>query len=1328
MADNIQDGTPVGVPRTASLGLHDIQVLPTTQPSIPNLQEKPTLDTQVIPKGQALPPDLSVAGELLQKAPDIVEPSAWSAFHQNLAPMAKSIGQAIYEDVVYPHQVGYDPTIRAKAFIDANGITKQEDVVYLNGAVSTDDAAYREQRVHDDRAAANSFAAHPWIGTGASLADADLLTLAIPIGGEATVGSKLAIRAGIAATYAGAAAGANALLPNQLRTQDERNMDSLTMGLAGAFTPLHFGTKVVTDTALAPGIATESKLVANEVKVVTNKQYSGLSAPLGISGIPLDIQVQIALRDSKAEAFNAELMQSTAPLEERQAKAMAFHDTNTLPVAPRTPAQAADIFSGTLPVVHGSKVGEITFQDTVPTADKSYSDNVFGDNVIYTAENRQWTPDEAGAADMRMPYYPNVHAGTATFNKAFVLTPDSITRLPKAAHGDGTTIVAGLRSLGYDGLIIRGFKDSQFKLNQGLAELGGIDEAVLQDQVVSLKHSQVNLTPSTRATLDADLAKLQVAYPSTTSSTLGADIAIEASLVAADITAHADSVGVLTKANILGEEVRLPISQPLPEGHMIPDMSKDHAVIADIQSSADTMWHLTKGDRTNVLNNVLAAPRTQGDNAATLTAATQAVLESKLVGTEQAIDAAARELGGTSPFMWFGRKRHTEWLYNVSRQFGDAMQKLDQQVVQRLNDGIITDTTVTHAMIDATDLPNAIKKIQHTYVDSGFAEEALRRAKHGGLLDHLDDVAALHPRPSYVPVKHSWEQMHSLVQAGRVTENQLHKFLGNQIIRMYPEMQGAKLLHGVAGGTTPVPRAVTLSAEDLGKNFYETLKERSLGLSNVTTAGITREQMVTLLRKAGVVDKDIENIANKVYHGTQQEGSGAAKNLRSRLAWDWTQSAIGKDGNTFSLGDLVDGNAFLNLSDYARTMSHRVGLAKYGIKTEADFNTLGEQLLQNLPAGVPLEKAREFLKNVKARSFGHTVGENLPAWVRSGQTLAGSMFLAGSGLYNIGDLATQVAKMGLLRTLPELRAGMKNLINPMKSMAANEAKDLQDILTGILSADGRWRNIQLRYADNFEIGNNVHNAIQYMGQSTKFMNGAEYVKRFQTGIIGGIFATAFKNAAKGSAKDIKYMKETLRISDDLTNAIIGEYKTHGAAVDLWNNSVRYSMEQKVFAEADNLALTIRNGEIPAFMEHSSVGKVLFPFMSFTMSTQNKVLRNTYARDGGAGVAMIAAVQLPTAILIAMSKNVIQGKEPDDKLAHGATNALSITGAFGYPLGIALDGGLKTSSTPIAPVSSALSLGQKMYKGNAGAMDYLKASPFGAAIGLQGFITAMESAH
>ena len=156
------------------------------------------------------------------------------------------------------------------------------------------------------------------------------------------------------------------------------------------------------------------------------------------------------------------------------------------------------------------------------------------------------------------------------------------------------------------------------------------------------------------------------------------------------------------------------------------------------------------------------------------------------------------------------------------------------------------------------------------------------------------------------------------------------------------------------------------------------------------------------------------------------------------------------------------------------------------------------------------------------------------------------------------------------------------------------------------------------------------------------------------------------------------------------------------------------------------SITLRNGEIPAFMEHSAVGKVLFPFMSFTLATQQKVLRNTYARDGAAGVAMIGALQLPLAVLVAMARNVALGKAPDENLARGATNSISILGTFGYPLGIALDGGLKSSSTPLAPVASVLQFGQKVYAGDAQVSDAIAASPVGAFLGLRAVVNALEN--
>ena len=75
------------------------------------------------------------------------------------------------------------------------------------------------------------------------------------------------------------------------------------------------------------------------------------------------------------------------------------------------------------------------------------------------------------------------------------------------------------------------------------------------------------------------------------------------------------------------------------------------------------------------------------------------------------------------------------------------------------------------------------------------------------------------------------------------------------------------------------------------------------------------------------------------------------------------------------------------------------------------------------------------------------------------------------------------------------------------------------------------------------------------------------------------------------------------MSDEFVRDITKEWNTHGAAIDNWTARIRVAMEQEVFFEADNLAHTIRTGELPAFLEHSSVGKVIFPFLSFTMAMQ-----------------------------------------------------------------------------------------------------------------------------
>lgn len=777
-------------------------------------------------------------------------------------------------------------------------------------------------------------------------------------------------------------------------------------------------------------------------------------------------------------------------------------------------------------------------------------------------------------------------------------------------------------------------------------------------------------------------------------------------------TSTASTVGSLGDANIFGAEGKIPVSQPLdPRKVPLPDWAANSKLAAKLQSSGDYLMYLLNGNDQHPLSKVLATVRTQGDNAPYASAPVQADLEFRLVGVEDAINDAAKELYQTSPNTWFGRKDHTVAQYQVTEQFGQAMQKLDQHIVERLNNELPVDKAYIMKQIDSTDLPEAIKNIQRTYVESGFAETALKKANASGLLESLDNAAALHSRPTYIPVKHSYERLSGILKSGQATERQLFEFIGKQIQRMYPEMQELS--------------RVKLDAYALGRNFYDNQEKAALGVTEVTTAGLTKDQIQSLLRQGGVHEDDIVRVSDKVFYGTQKEGTGTIKQFRKRLSWDWNARGQGENGFEFSMGDLVDGNIYMNLTDYARTMSRRIGLAQYGIKTTADLDGAITDALKNLPKDVPVDEAKAFLNNVRAQALGQPMGEAVPEALRSLNTMAGSMLLSNSGLYNVVDLVTQVAKMGLLRTLPEIKNGLKNAFTSLKGVDKGGAEQLYDVLTGRLSTDGRWRNITTRYGDAFEVSHGVHETIQYYGQAARFMNLSEYIKRFQIGLVGGIFTSAFEGAAKGSAKDIAYMRNTLKMSDQLIDEVAAQYRVHGANVDMWNNNVRMAMEQKVFFESDNLAHTIRSGEIPAFMEHSVVGKTVFPFMSFAFAMQQKVLRNTYQRDGAAGIALLAAVQLPTAVMVAAVKNIKNGKEPDDNLAKGSVTALSMLGAFSYPLEIIMNGGLNSSSAALSPVANAMSLGQKITDGTVDLRSIKNATPLGSMTGLDFFITAIE---
>ena len=149
------------------------------------------------------------------------------------------------------------------------------------------------------------------------------------------------------------------------------------------------------------------------------------------------------------------------------------------------------MFKGVLPVQHASSEKSLKeFIDPSDVKDSArYPENEFGNNAVYFGEkNSPFTNTEGMYGYEPSPFLYDVEA---KFDNAFVLTPQSIKELsslvPEKQRRFGGSVADVLKSKGYDGLIIRGFDNSN-KTQKIIDEAEKKDKffyGIFQDQVVS---------------------------------------------------------------------------------------------------------------------------------------------------------------------------------------------------------------------------------------------------------------------------------------------------------------------------------------------------------------------------------------------------------------------------------------------------------------------------------------------------------------------------------------------------------------------------------------------------------------------------------------------------------------------------------------------------------------------------------------------------------------------------------------------------------------------------------------------------------------------------
>lgn len=750
----------------------------------------------------------------------------------------------------------------------------------------------------------------------------------------------------------------------------------------------------------------------------------------------------------------------------------------------------------------------------------------------------------------------------------------------------------------------------------------------------------------------------------------------------------------------LEAELKAPLKTSNTVGLTRAEFMNKSATVNKITSGADELAYYIKADPEHPAYHLLASVTTEGDNVATAQAAFMNTYGALLVPTEVALKGAIKDITGAGRGL-FGsiNGSYQENALSVFKTFQAEMQKLDSRVLafESKYKRIPTDAEIK-SMLDDVPLHPSMRKVMDTYINSGFAMRILDDSKTTGVLSTVENADSIVRRPTYFPVKHNYDNMHKLVQDGKATWDDLATFYGEQITTMYPKLLDPKYAKAgrtyadvQKGAKTATTNPYKLTVKQVGQHFIETQRQGARSLGDVTTVGMNKEVMHDMLTKAGLTSDEAATATKRIFDEQNKQGTGAPKNYRRRIEWDWKQPFETSKGHIITMADLVDNSAMSSLDAYARRMAHRNGLGRYGIRTEAELDKILESIPDNAPKGTDPQEVRRFLQDVRNDLLGNATGAQVPNSIRAAQSLADMFLLAGSGLLSLVDLTTQVVKTGVIKNFGAIHQGMKAALLPMSKFTKDEAKDFTDIMTGRLMQGSRWKWFMTHYSDNFQVGGGTAEAAQYYGQSARFMNMSETVKRFQIGMLMGTYLNTTKKAAQGSAADIKFLKTKMNMHDDLINGITAEWKKHGGAVDAWDADVRIAYEQKIMHEADNLALTIQKGETPAILEYNAVGKVIFPYMRYAFAAQQKILRRTHNRDGAVGLALLLAAQTPVAMLVASAQNIRQGKEPDEDLVVGTIRAMTALGALNYPLELIMSGFGNNSVTAIAPFSKSYNL-------------------------------------
>lgn len=434
-------------------------------------------------------------------------------------------------------------------------------------------------------------------------------------------------------------------------------------------------------------------------------------------------------------------------------------------------------------------------------------------------------------------------------------------------------------------------------------------------------------------------------------------------------------------------------------------------------------------------------------------------------------------------------------------------------------------------------------------------------------------------------------------------------------------------------------------------------------LGHIGTANA--EQVRSILSESGIsaerVQRAIDVIVGKVNEG------GKTSVLKRRIDIDMGASSQMTDGVTRSVTDLVDTNVTRNLDNYLDNAAGQAALARKGMPSASAIDAVRKEFLHSIASLPDREKAAKLFDNTIASIKGNPVGEEVSDGMRKLAAVTQMIGLSGSGLWQMTEYASAMAKYGMVKTTKEILRTMPGFKQLMGEAAhdSGTASSLHNILTRNSAQDLRIRPYIQKMEDNFEmaVGDNAGLSLQQAKQIVPYLNAMHYIHHNQANVVGNLVADIFHKAVGG---DIKAAEAVAKygLEGHTLGSIKADILKHGSDTSLWSDATWAQVRGPLAKMMDEAVLRNRTGEIPAFAQFSSVGKFIFTFRSFVLGAHNKVLAGSLGREGFAGMGLLMAYQFPLTMMATAAQTTLSGKPETDPgklaaLAAGQMGALGL---------------------------------------------------------------------